>query len=152
MTTTSLCSKSNSVLKKRTKSQINTKAHETLIHPVTTTPIFPRTHTQYCCLGPTRGEKHPDPGLCQTVYLRGPQRVRPKKPRREITQLKTACFSSFIHCKENRFDTKGSYTQAIYERDILVPPPPCRSNKPVFLRWLSLMRKAFERKAEQRHS
>lgn len=32
-----------------------------------------------------------------TFYLRGPQRVRPKKPRREITQLKTACLSNLIH-------------------------------------------------------
>lgn len=52
-----------------------------------------------------RGRKTSRPRFMQTVYLRGPQRVRPKKPRREITQLKTACFSNFIHCKENRFDT-----------------------------------------------
>lgn len=37
-------------------------------------------------------------------YLRGPQRVRPKKPRREMTQLNTACFSNFIHYKKNRFN------------------------------------------------
>lgn len=40
---------------------------------------------------------------CMIFYLRGPQRVRPKKPRREITQLKTACLSNLIHCKRESF-------------------------------------------------
>lgn len=38
-----------------------------------------------------------DNKFMMTFYLRGPQRVRPKKPRREITQLKTACLSNLIH-------------------------------------------------------
>lgn len=44
-----------------------------------------------------------------TIYLSGPQRVRPKNPRREMTQLKTACFNNFIHCKENRWKEKRLY-------------------------------------------
>lgn len=41
-------------------------------------------------------------------YLSGPQRVKPKKPRREMTQLNTACFSNFIHYEENRLEKKNT--------------------------------------------
>lgn len=48
------------------------------------------------------GKQHFKHIFMMTIYLSGPQRVRPKNPRREMTQLKTACFNNFIHCKENR--------------------------------------------------
>lgn len=56
---------------------------------------------QYCC--PTMKKNTLEHTFIVTFYLRGPQRVRPKKPRREMTQLKTACFNNFIHYKESRY-------------------------------------------------
>lgn len=54
------------------------------------------TVTSECCV-------KKDNKFMMTFYLRGPQRVRPKKPRREITQLKTPCLSNLIHCKTESF-------------------------------------------------
>lgn len=140
MTTTSLCSNSNNVLSKKGKNRILSRS------------VWGRTSNDI---------KKPNPPFNRTVtlmtsYLKGPQRVRPKKPRREMMQLMTECLRSLIHCNKDGWGSRDySWSaHAVYDTLFVSLSKTWKQGKniPVSLKLLSQKKMVFGRKPKSLHT